>query len=344
MRDIFSSKLFTARKLAGMTLDELSQLTQISKQTLSKYETAKVTPNGDSIVKLSKALKVNYDYLLSEKTTSQDLKNLNFREFNIDEKEVERIKLSTLIKIENYLQLEKLANEVIDFYNPIQELPIKNQDDAKKAAKTLRKKWKLGNEPLRNVIDTLESKGVKIIELEFSSSVDGLSGKFGKIPVIVINTTITEITRRRFTALHELGHIMLNIDEKVVTNHEMIEFICNAFAGAILLPEEIMLKEFNHRTKISFGELFELKKQYGASVQAILLRAANMKLVPWDKYHEWMDNSGLYNTGQYDIDEKSARLIRLVSKCLSEDKITINKAATLAHMNYSELKEKIKFI
>jgi Zn-dependent peptidase ImmA (M78 family)/transcriptional regulator with XRE-family HTH domain len=344
MREIFSKKLFTARKLAGLTLEDLSTITQISKQTLSKYENELVTPNGDSLMRLCEALKVKPDYLLSETTQTIEFDNLRFREeFKINSSELEKIKLNTLIKIENYLQLEKLANEICVFKNPIDDIIVKDQEDAKKAANTLRKRWKLGNEPVRNVTDTLESKGIKIIELECTATFEGLSGKFNSIPVIVINSNIEEVTRRRFTILHELGHQILNIDEDEI-DENLIEFICNAFAGAILLPEDIMIKEFKNRTKISFSELFVLKKQYGSSIQAILIRAADMKLIPWGKYHEWKDICNSYNTGTYDVNEKSERLIRLVGKCLSEDKITPNKAAILADMSPSDLINQLKYI
>lgn len=343
MREVFSKKLFTARKLAGLTLEDLHQKTQISKQTLSKYENEQVTPNGDSLVKLCEALNVKPDYLLSETTHSMTFDNLRFREeYKIDNNELEQIKLHTLIKIENYLQLEKLANEICEFKNPIHDIIVKDQEDAKKAANALRKRWKLGDEPVRNVTDTLESKGIKIIELECTAAFEGLSGKFKTIPVIVINSSIQEITRRRFTILHELGHQILNIDEDEL-DENLIEYICNAFAGAILLPEDIMIKEFKNRTKISFSELFELKKQYGSSVEAILIRAAGMKLIPWQKYYEWKDIGNNYNTGSYDVNEKSERLNRLVWKCLSEDKITPNKAAILANMNPTDLVNQLNY-
>lgn len=339
MKELFSKKLFAARKLAGLTLDELAKMSNISKQTLSKYENELVTPNGDSLLKLCSALNVKPDYLLSETTQTLSFENLRFREeFKNNKDEIENIKTLTLQKIENYLLLEKLANEITEFKNPVEDLVIRNQKDAKKAAGTIRKKWKLGNEPIRNVIDTLENKGIKIIELACSAFFEGLSGKFETIPVIVINSTVEEITRRRFTVLHELGHLVLNIDESIIADDNFIELMCNAFAGAILLPEEIMIKEFKNRTKITFSELFELKKQYGASVQAILLRAADMSLIGWNKYHEWKDEGSIHHTSSYELNEKSERLIRLVYKCLTEEKITVNKAAVLADMNVSELR------
>lgn len=345
MREIFSKKLFTARRLSGFTLEYLASETQLSKQTLSKYENGQVTPNSDSLLKLSEALDVKIDYFFSEVISLNSIENLKFREEDlIDKGEIDRIKLDTLIKIENYLQIEKLANEVVEFKNPVKEVVIKNTYDAKKVAGSLRKKWKIGNEPLRNVIDTLERKGMKIIELVCSSAFNGLSGHFRSIPVIVINASVKEITRRRFTILHELGHLMLNIDEDVLKDESLVEYICNAFAGAILLPKELMEKEFGNRTKMSYKELFELKKQYGASVQSILFRAADMKLLEWDKYHEWKDIGLQFNTGSYDIDEKSERLLRLALKCLSKDILSIPKAALLTGIKPTELKRNLNFI
>jgi Zn-dependent peptidase ImmA (M78 family) len=253
MREVFKVKLFTARKIAGLTLEELANVTQISKQTLSKYENGQVTPNSDSLIKLCKALEVSADYLLSEEPQTLSLNKLNFREeHKIESREIEKIKLYTLIRIENYILLERLANELSVFENPIEDIIVKDQDDAKKAASTLRKRWKIGHEPVRNIIDTLENNGIKIIEMECSACFEGLSGKYKTIPVIVINSSIEEITRRRFTVLHELGHLLLNIDEQIVNNDQLIEYICNAFAGAVLLPEEIMLREFKRILTILF--------------------------------------------------------------------------------------------
>jgi Zn-dependent peptidase ImmA (M78 family) len=55
---------------------------------------------------------------------------------------------------------------------------------------------------------------------------------------------------------------------------DAIEKMCDAFAGAVLLPSEILLQEFGkNRTAISMPELRRIKELYGISIAAIMVRA-----------------------------------------------------------------------
>jgi len=59
------------------------------------------------------------------------------------------------------------------------------------------------------------------------------------------------------------------------------EKACNRLAGAFLMPKEMFLREVGtHRSSIAVRELFQLKKRFGASAQAIVYARAIRAVVP----------------------------------------------------------------
>jgi Zn-dependent peptidase ImmA (M78 family) len=67
----------------------------------------------------------------------------------------------------------------------------------------------------------------------------------GKYPVIVVNANFS-LERKRFTLLHELGHILMNLPQEKESD---IEKYCNSFAAELLLPMEILEDEFGKKRK-----------------------------------------------------------------------------------------------
>ncbi|WP_251862233.1 helix-turn-helix domain-containing protein [Clostridium sp. Marseille-Q2269] len=59
-------KIAKARKDINMTQDQLAELLQVTRQTISKWESDLAFPETSKIPKLSDALKVSCDYLLKD--------------------------------------------------------------------------------------------------------------------------------------------------------------------------------------------------------------------------------------------------------------------------------------
>ena len=60
----FSEKLLTLRKANDMTQEQLAEKLNISRQSVSKWESGQATPELDKIVALSSVFNVTTDYLL----------------------------------------------------------------------------------------------------------------------------------------------------------------------------------------------------------------------------------------------------------------------------------------
>jgi transcriptional regulator with XRE-family HTH domain len=204
-------RIKSARMLAGLSLRELSNGLNgiVSHNAISKYEKGEMMPDSKVLIALSKALDVKTDYFLRPQTV--EISNIEFRKRrSLTVKKTNSIKENIKDNIERYIELETFLNFENSFVNPIKDIIIKNTEDLEKAVETLLHYWDLGINALPNVIEILEDNDIKVVEINADEKFDGLSGWANKeIPIIVINKNFS-VERKRFTALHELGHLLLN--------------------------------------------------------------------------------------------------------------------------------------
>jgi len=66
-----SEKILKLRKANGLSQDELSEQLNISRQSISKWESGQATPEPDKIVKLAEIFDVSTDYLLQPSETDE---------------------------------------------------------------------------------------------------------------------------------------------------------------------------------------------------------------------------------------------------------------------------------
>lgn len=345
MENIFATNLNRARKIRGLTMEELASMTKCSKQAINNYEKSTRRPDSQTLIAIASALDFDIDYFYNNSNfVSFNLLKVNYRDGDfLNKKQREEVECLAASRLNDYLELEFIADEFSCFQNPLEETDVRNIADAEKAAKLLRKKWKLGEGPIHNITNLLEKKGVRVIKIDFGYQYahEGLSGWANtSIPVIILNNAKhQDISRTRFTLLHELSHLLLDLDENL--GIDLIEKICDAFAGAVLLPAESLMEEFGkNRTAISMPELKRIKELYGVSIIAIMIRAASTKLISWDTYHKWkqLDLSN-FDYGHFNGSEEPQRFSQMLYLCLSEKKIGLDKAARLAQKDEIKLKQ-----
>jgi Zn-dependent peptidase ImmA (M78 family) len=168
------------------------------------------------------------------------------------------------------------------------------------------------------------------------------------IPVIVINKSFS-IERKRFTILHELGHILLNVED---CEDKTEEKFCNYFASEFLFPTKLVFKEFGQNRKhISLEELKSIQEKYGISVQAIVYKLSQLGIISQAKhkgFHIQLNTDKFLkefvNKEVFPTLEKSNRFERLVYRALAQDEISISKAASITGKNIEELKNMSEII
>jgi len=335
MKTFNANRLKSARLLAGLSLRQLEEklLKRVSHNAINKYEIGQMQPETGTIIRLAEVLSIPVAYLFE--TTEIELGQIDFRKKNnLTKNEIEQIKIKTRDKVERYLQAENLLGISKKFNNPISRKQIKEVGRAEEMAEIVRSEWGLGINPISNVIEMLEEHGVKVIEVEASDKFDGLSTYVDEIPVAVINENFP-VERKRFTALHELGHLLMNLK---FDSDKQVEKACHRFAGALLFPESEVRKILGDKRKnIALGELVAIKEEYGISAQAAMRRAFDLEIISASSYKFFCmkmgGNKKEEGLGSFKGEEKSYRLIQLVFRLFAEGVLDENKAALLSGMS-----------
>lgn len=347
MNQLFAERFKSARLMNGFSLQDLSDKlkNKISRQALHKYEKGEVYPDSEMLNYLCEAFNVRPDYFTRE--TIVELGEIKFRKIDkLPTKAQVSIVERTREILARYIELEDIMGFKKSFENPITK-PISSMEDVEEAAEQVRESWKLGNDPISNVVELLEDNNIKVIEIDANDEFDGLqtwvNGK--EIPVVVLNTAkLKSKDRKRFTALHELGHLLLPLDgvpEKVAEKY------CHRFAGAMLFPKAAVIKELgDSRSKVSIQELGFLKQEYGISIQAIVYRIKDLAIITeyYMKYYfQYITQMGWKVEEPYEYIglETSCRFDQLLFRALSEEIISMSKAASLKNMKLSEFRSKI---
>lgn len=342
-------RIVSARKMAGLSLQDLADRLEIgiTKQALNKYEKDSVRPSGETLVKIAAVLGVPIDYFYRSSTVS--LGPIDFRkQSHLKATDIDRIKAECSDFLERYLELEKLLNAETDFKNPLSpaQRSIKNAADIEAAAEAVRKAWQLGSAPVPSVIAMLEDNRIRVYETVAPDSFAGMSTWVGDIPVIVLNKSVNT-QRKRFTALHELAHLILDFSGKT---EKEIENLCHAFAGAFLLPKNQFIEWFgSKRTTMSVAELTMTDEHYGISVQAIMARARHLELISESLYRDfnfWLSKSGKkkFEFGKYYVKETPQRFDRLLYTAVSEGYISMSKGAALANRLLADFREEVVIV
>jgi len=338
----FAERIASARKMAGLSLQELADKmhNQISKQAIHQFEQGKSKPEADTLLALAKALNVRLDFFFSD--TQVQFEKLEYRK-KVKLSKTEAIAINETAKdwFSRYFELEELMDAHIAFANPLEATLITHESDIEKAADTLREQWELGTKPIPNVIEMLEQRGVKVLEVQATDGFQGFSAEANGRLVVVLNAN-DDPFRKRFTALHELAHIVLRFADGLD-----VERCCHRFAGAVLFPKQSVIEVFtSKRKKLAFAELIQQKCYYGISVQAMLRRLRDLDIINEATYKGfliWMAKVG-YRTqepGEYSGLEKPMRFSQLLYRAAIEEVISLSKAAGLSNMSLSEFRREL---
>lgn len=346
MKEIFSERFKSARLMKGFSLQDLAVAlgNQLSRQALHRYEKGEVIPDAEKIQQLSKALNVSADYFF--RTTKVELSEIEYRKLSkMPQKEASIIKEKTKEYLSRYLELEEILGLPHTFENHLKDFgTITSYEQVNKAAALLREKWHLGNGAIFNVVEILEDKNIKVVKLDVDEDFDGLQTFVNEtIPVVAYNLNKTNKPDRiRLTLLHELAHLLLTFGDISLKQKETL---CFQFAGAMLLPEETIKAELGeHRNKLSTLELGSIKKQYGISMQAIVMRAKDCGIINehytkqfffFIKQMNWKVDEPV----EYQGVEESNRFEQLLFRALIEDQISMSKAASLSNLTLAEFRK-----
>lgn len=310
----------------------------VSKMSISKIERGILSPSDKTLKAIAEACDVPVSYFsISELSLSP----MCFRfEKDVPSRKAMQIESEVTMSIEECFAKEEMVDRVSSFVNPLNGFIVSTYSEAEEAAQRLREYIVIGTHPIHSVYEMLQELGIMVLEMDVdSNSFLGTSTIINNVhPVVVINSrACTTTERKRFTALHELAHLILDIqpipedqfhNEKADSTLKCptIERLCHWFAGAMLIsPSSIKRRLGNQRTELAMKELISIRNMYGISIAATVHRAHDLAIIPDKTYNYLYDefiNKNHMETGwgEYPIMETADRYELLEERLIKEIK------------------------
>lgn len=284
-------RLREARNMCGYSLDQFVKTAnlRVTRQSIYNYERGVMQPKPKLVKVFADTLGVSEHYFYGNstkidipmlRTTGDDL---------LSEEELQHFEIMLSYWAERYLLMEKKVGIKSDFSNPLADITVSTLDDVILAADRLREVWRCGSGPLPAVLRLMERKGIKILSTELPDGILGLSTFADEShPLIVVDMRPqkTTIERLRFTACHELAHILLHFSDEC-----NVEKMCNKFANFFLFPKQTFIEEMGaeHRNQLTLEEMIDLKELYGISIAAQVHAAWDLRMISREYYDWWYD-------------------------------------------------------
>ena len=291
MKTFNGNRLKSARQYRGLTVEELSQKINVSKQTISQYENGIIeNVPFDKILLLSNSLCFPYHYFIQKSNNSVKTGSTYFRSLLKTNK---KYRTAQIVKMEHLAEIYSFLNEYIDF--PQLNLPdlIGSNESPTESAYALREFWDLGNKPIENIIRTVEQNGILVTtfatdtdDIDAFSQFIELHGQ--SIYFIALSSNKNSAARINFDIAHELGHIILHEwseDEEGISREEFKkkEKEANEFAAAFLLPESEFAKDVSLDPQ-NLDYYIQLKRKWKVSIAAMLYRACSLGIITPSQY------------------------------------------------------------
>ena len=342
-------RLKLARRAAGLSLRGLADAIdgRVTAQAIGRYERNEAMPGSAVLIALAVALDASVDYLLGDPQLV--LEDLAFRKNAFATRRSEaQVEAAVLARLERYLAIEDILGLSSLDWNKSRDVPypvFRDLTDAERGADALRMHWGLGIDPVSNLVELLEEQGVKVFAVPLDN-IGGLaaiarrSGR-GDVPVVVVNQNDGG-ERQRFTIAHEVGHMVLAVSPRIDR-----EKAAHRFAGAFVMPAEALWHEVGKRRKsVSIGELLELKRLFGVSVQALTCRCRDLGIFSqalYDRLFDAFKRAGWRTPPCEEPNpvtrERPRRFERLCLRALAEGAISHARAAELLDASLRDVEE-----
>jgi Zn-dependent peptidase ImmA (M78 family)/DNA-binding XRE family transcriptional regulator len=258
------TRLAVARKRRGYDKTELANKLGVTLRTVTSYEMGESAPSLETFSRIQLVLGFPAAFFAGEDLDEPQSLDVSFRSLSTMSARLRDMALSQ----------GTLAIHFTKWLEGIFELPKPNMLDLgaetnpEVAAEYLRQAWGIGQQPVKNMIHLLESKGVRVYSIAVESrSVDAFSTWKGETPFIFLNR-FKSAERSRFDAAHELCHLTMHRHGGPKGRNAELE--ANRFASAFLMPRSGVLAHLPEQPHLR--ELLRIKKIWNVSVAALCHR------------------------------------------------------------------------
>lgn len=291
-------RLIQARKARALMATDLSDIVDVSSQSISKYENGHQTPRREVVSRIAQALNLPEAFFY-RKMMTEDVRPVFWRsKLTAQTVMLDRanVRLDWFKEIVDYLEqffvFPQLDLPTLEFGKDPLDL---SSDEIERLANDVRAYWGIHSGPIPNCLENIEESGILVTRVHVrAEKVDACSqwsDSFG-IPFIALSRDKASAVRQRFDAMHELCHILLHgrVTPSQLNNrqtYKLLEKQANEFAGFMLLPERDFLDELYAPT---LDGMLSIKERWGVSVGAMISRCRALDILSDDATKRmWMN-------------------------------------------------------
>lgn len=269
-----------ARQSRGITQQELSKSTGFSQGKLSKIEAGLLGASLDDLTKLSYALGypdhfftqdfdtfgVSISEVYHRKRQKASVKSVNLA---YAESEIRRLHVTKLLRSVDIGENNFPYYDVDEFEGRVDEI-----------ADSVRSAWQIPDGPIKNIIATIENSGGLVSMCHFGTVyIDGFSRRSPNLPPMFFLNQDMPPDRLRWTACHEMGHIIMH-----KMPHPDMESEANRFASEFLMPTREIKGQLRDLT---LEKLASLKQYWRVSMQSLVYRAVELGMQTERQKRSW---------------------------------------------------------
>lgn len=283
-------RLRLAREMRMMTRTAVALATQVTPAAVSQFERGDARPVPQTLLRLAAVLDFPVRFFaVSAVPSSREATPDGDRP---DQGYFRSLRSIAITHRRRALALSHLVHDLADRLNQTVRLPDRDIPHytvrpeagpaaAENCAVEIRTAWGIPPGPIPNVVREMERHGVVCARYHAGTQdVDAFSVPFPDWPVAVLGDDKAKRDRERFSAAHELGHLVMHHIRDAGSKE--IEDQANRFAAAFLMPASDIRAELP--VTASWRDLVMLKKRWGASIGALLRRAMTLNVMPETTY------------------------------------------------------------
>lgn len=283
-------RLRQAREARGLTSVALGDLVGVSSAAITHYEKGQHAPRPETFEKIWRCLNLPSSYFLRPETVPPVEQHRLFYRSMSSATKLARTRAGR--RLEWFKEIVGYFEQYFDFPAPdVPDLGLPEDFRAltrsaiESAAEQVRAHWRLGMEPIGDMVRTLEANGVFVTRGALGAeTLDAFSEFDGPRPYVFLGSDKGNLVRSRFDCAHELGHLVLHrqVRQKHLakaTDFKLIESQAHHFAAAFLFPAQRFQQEI---WGLSLDSFRALKPRWKISIAAMISRASQLDLLAED--------------------------------------------------------------
>ena len=325
------TRLTIARKRRRLSKKDLAEAIGVTAHTILRYESGEIVPTDDVIARLSRVLRFPREFFFAPEIDGPQEEAASFRSMSAmsaKERDAALAAGTLAFLLSDWVEqrFELPGPDLVDF---IDEPP-------ESAARSLREKWGLGEQPIKNMAHLLEAKGVRLFSMaENTMAVDAFSVWRSERPYVFLNMMKTA-EHSRFDAAHELGHLVLH--KHGGPRGRAAEDQANLFASSFLMPAADVIATLPRVHTLN--QIIEAKKRWSVSVMALIHRLNKLEIMsPWQYRMFCIDatSAGYRHSEPLGIARENSVVWQKVLTALWSERVTKAEIAEALHMPADEI-------